>query len=167
MAGLGPDPEGQLGRVAERGQRSVEEPDDLADDDLPGRPAKPVAPLATPPARDDPGVLQGQEDRLEKLLRNPFPLGDLAGRDDSSLPPLGEVEKRLEGVETALGDFQMYPYGFYRIFICGLRVNGRIRAWPPLAPRGWTRPACPPTMPNLLQDQARGGWRDPGAGGRA
>ena len=102
---------GELGGVAERGERSVEEPHDVSDDDLGGRAAKLVAPLPSPAARHDPGVLEGQEDRLEELLGNPLALGDLAGRDDPRVPPLGEVDERLEGVEAALGDFQMYPYG--------------------------------------------------------
>jgi hypothetical protein len=45
-------------------------------------------------------------------------------RYGSFVPPLGEVEERLEGVEAALGDLQKYPYGNYRIFRPTLTFSG-------------------------------------------
>lgn len=111
VTGLGPYQAGQLGGVAERGERPVEEPDDVSDDDLGGRAAKLVAPFPAPSALYDPGVLEGQEDRFEELLGNPLALGDLVARDGPSVPPFREMDERLEGIEAALGDFQMYSYG--------------------------------------------------------
>ena len=116
VARLGPHQARELGGIAERGERPVEEPHDVSDDDLGGRVAKLVAPLPAPSALHDPGVLEGQEDRLEELLGNPLALGDLVGRDRPSVPPFREVEERLEGIETALGDSQMYPYVSSRVF---------------------------------------------------
>jgi hypothetical protein len=115
VEGFGPHPAGQLGGVAEGGERAVEEPHDVADDDLGGTAGEAVPPFPSPPARHDPGVLEGQEDRLEELLGNPLPLGDLVRREDPPVPPFREVDERLKGVETALGDLQKYPYGNYRI----------------------------------------------------
>jgi hypothetical protein len=102
VAELGLHPASQVGGVRERSEGTVEEPDDVADDDLRRGAAEPIAPFPSPPARHDPGVLQGEEDRLQELLRDLLPLGDLAGRDDPAVPPLGEVRERLEGVEAAL-----------------------------------------------------------------
>ena len=116
VAGLGPHQAGELCGIAERGERPVEESHDVSDDNLGGRAAKLVAPLPASPALHDPGVLEGQENRLEELLGNPLALGDLVGRDGPSAPPFREVDERLEGVEAALGDLQMYPYGDGRIF---------------------------------------------------
>jgi hypothetical protein len=124
VAGLGPHAAGQLGGVAERGERPVEEPHDVPDDDLGGRPAKAVAAHTPPQARHDPGVLEGQEDRLEELPRNPLPRGDLVSRHGSFVPPLGEVEERLEGVEAALRYLQKYSYGNYRIFEPAVAIPG-------------------------------------------
>jgi len=82
VAGLGLHEAGELGSIAERGEWSVEEPHDVSDDDLGGRAAKLVASFPSPPALHDPGVLEGQEDRLEELLGNSLAFGNLVGRDD-------------------------------------------------------------------------------------
>ena len=123
VAGLGSDQSAELDGVAERGERPVEEPHDVSDDDLGGRAAKVVAAVPAPAALHDPGVLEGQEDRLEELLGNPLARGDLVGRDGPSAPPFREVDERLEGVEAALGDLQMYPYGSSRVLGRELRVK--------------------------------------------
>jgi hypothetical protein len=133
VAGLGPDQPAELDGVAERGERSVEESHDVSDDDLGGREAKLVTPLPAPAAFHDPGVLKGQENRFEELLGNPLAVGDLVGRDGPSAPPFREVDEGLEGVEAALGDFQMYPYGSNRILGREPRVkkdDGRGREGP-------------------------------------
>jgi hypothetical protein len=123
VAGFGPHQAGELDGIAEWGERPVEEPHDVSDDDLGGRAAKLVAPVPAPATLHDPGVLERQEDRLEELLGNPLALGDLVGRDGPSAPPFREVDERLEGVEAALGDFQMYPYGSSRVLGRKLRVK--------------------------------------------
>jgi hypothetical protein len=115
VTGLGLHEANELGGISERRERPVEEPHDVSDDDLGRRAAKLVASFPSPPAHHDPGVLEGQEDRLEELLGNPLPLGDLVRREDPPVPPFREVDERLKGVETALGDLQKYPYGNYRI----------------------------------------------------
>jgi hypothetical protein len=123
VAGFGLHQAGELGGIAERGERPVEESHDVSDDDLGRRAAKLVASLPAPAALHDPGVLEGQEDRFEKLLGNLLASGDLVRRDGPSVPPFRKVEERLEGIEAALGDFQMYPYGSSRIFGNELRVK--------------------------------------------
>jgi len=66
-----PDPPRQPPRGRERGEGTVDDPDDLAEDDRVRRPAKGVSALAPPPARDDPRVLQEDQDALEELLGDP------------------------------------------------------------------------------------------------
>ena len=134
VAGLGLHEAGELGGIAERGERSVEEPHHVPDDDFGGRAAKLVAPFPSSPALHDPGILEGQEDRFEELLGNLLALGYLVGRDGPSIPPFREVDQRLEGIEAALGDLQMYSYGNARVLASDRRVKGIERVGPSRPP---------------------------------
>jgi len=68
VAGFRPHPVGQLRRIPEGSEGPVHDADDLADQDLPGRPAQAVAALASSLARHHPGVLEGDQDPFQELL---------------------------------------------------------------------------------------------------
>ena len=57
-------------RVGERGQGPVDDAHDVPHADLLGGPTQPIAALPAPTARDDAGVLERDQDALQKLLRD-------------------------------------------------------------------------------------------------
>ncbi len=67
---LGSDEMRQLGCITERGERPIDNPNDLSDAYLARGTSQPVASVATALARHDSGILQDDENGLEKLLGN-------------------------------------------------------------------------------------------------
>jgi len=116
---------GHLADARHQGQRSFEHPDDLAEGNLGRLAAQQVAAALPFLAVQEPVALQLQEDRLEKLLREPLPLRKLGDEYRSVVGLFGEHQHRFQAVFRLAGEHLASLYSIGRL-VSGFGIRDSI-----------------------------------------